>query len=310
MATERFRLDEFDGERLDIALAERFEALSRSRIAQAIKAGQVRVNDERVKASYVIKVGDEIAMALDTFEPAPIEPEAIPLAVLYEDDHLAVINKPYAMIVHPTASVRSGTLVNALMSRFDQLSDINGGLRPGIVHRLDADTTGAIIVAKTNAAHERLIEAFKRHAVVKRYLAVVEGNWPVTAYVFSGAIGRDPNHRKRMAVIPTGKPALSRFTAISAGERHTLLDVEIVSGRTHQIRVHLKALKHPVVGDRLYGYSRPTIRVAHQLLHAHRLEFEHPITGEAVSLVAPPDACFSDALRRLELMPERGIDQR
>jgi len=302
--TERFRISNVDGERLDAALSERYESLSRSKIAQAIRTGCVTVNGNPVKASYRLQACDEVAVDLNAFELEPIAPEDIALDVLYEDTDIAVINKPYAMIVHPTEAVRSGTLVNALLGRFDRLSNLNGDLRPGIVHRLDADTTGAIIIAKTNAAHERLVEAFKRHEVTKTYLAAVEGRWQVSDEPFSGAIGRNPNNRKLMAVVPDGKPALSRFTTLAISDQHSLLAVQIVSGRTHQIRVHLKALGHPVVGDRLYGYRHQTVRVAHQLLHAHRLGFAHPISGEPLTIEAPLDACMRDALMRMNLASE------
>ena len=297
------------GERIDFALADYFEDLSRSKISRAIKEGEVLVNGTSVKPSYAVKEGDRLEINLDFFRRPPILPEDLPLDILYEDEDLLVINKSRGLIVHPTDSVRSGTLVNALLAYGCPLSDINGPDRPGIVHRLDADTTGAIIIAKNNRAHRVLQEDFRNRKVDKYYLAVVEGRFDQKDYLIDAPIGRNPDQRKMMQVRPDGKEARSYLTALSAGEKHSLLSIRIETGRTHQIRVHCQSLRHPVVGDSLYGFKKQTVQTMGQLLHAYRIVFKHPSRKLTLDLTAPLPKDFIEQIRKLHLVGPQGLSE-
>lgn len=295
--------EDLDQERLrvDAWLADRLEEVSRSKIAKALKAGDIRVNGEAVKPRTEVAPGDVIEFEDALFELAPLLPENLPLDVLYEDDCLAVINKPCGLIVHPTASVRSGTLVNRLLARFDRLSSVNGPDRPGIVHRLDADTTGVILIAKTDEAHRSLAEQFRVHSIEKYYLAICEG--PVTGepVTIDLPIGRHPTQREKMAIRPDGKRAVSIVRPLAAVEKASLVEVRILTGRTHQIRVHLESIGHPVVGDLRYGRKKPLFKPAHQLLHAAKIRFDHPASGERIEVTGKPDPVFYDFARSLGL---------
>lgn len=288
-----------NGKRLDAYLAENIEGWSRSRLQRLIEAGDVLVGDKIVKSSYKIDTSDEIEVELTA---APLHdsfaPENIPLEVVYEDDDIAVINKPSGMVVHPGAGNPSDTLANALAFHFAQLSTTGGDMRPGIVHRLDKDTSGLIVVAKNEAAHENLGEQFAARKVFKSYLALVHGQMETGSGKIDAALARDRGNRLRMAVVRSGRVALSLWRAREKFEKFTLLEVEIKTGRTHQIRVHLAHVRHPVVGDELYNGGRDNtisdlrIRkaVAHLnrfFLHAERLEFDHPVTGERVKFNSP-----------------------
>lgn len=291
------------GDRLDRVLADRFEDLSRSKIAQAIKRGAVLVNGESVKPSSPVAYGDHVDLDRVFFVKEEIKPEAMDLDLVYEDEDLLVVNKKAGLIVHPSDRVRSGTLVNGLLYLQEKevltLSNVNGEERPGIVHRLDAQTSGLIIVAKNNPAHRILAQAFQDREVKKTYLALVEGDWPVEDFRVDLPIGRNPANPKKMAVVEGGKEAISTFSCLAHQPKASLLKVEIKTGRTHQIRVHLAHCHHPVVGDGVYGFRKQKIRTSHQMLHAWKVAFSHPRTGQWVSFEADPDPEFQQVLDKL-----------
>lgn len=284
------------GERLDKWLAVQLPDRSRSEIQRWIEAGLVTRQGRILKASTRVAPGDEITVEIP---PAPedyeVVPEPIPLDVLYEDDDLLVINKPAGMVVHPGAGNRHGTLVNAVLHRCPDLEGVGGVQRPGIVHRLDKDTSGLILVAKNDRAHRALQAQFKAREVAKTYLALVYGGVEPSVGEIAAAIGRDTRDRKRMAVVPSGlgRPAVTRYETLAtyktaSGERLTLLACRPLTGRTHQIRVHLAYIKHPIVGDAVYaGRRKPPVSCPRQFLHAHRITFRLPATGQEVTFTAP-----------------------
>src|SRR5947207_11616921 len=274
------------GKRLDLVLHQRFPQYSRARLQDWIKDGRVRVNGEARRASYLVRSGE--AVDVEPAGPAPLHaaPEEIPLTVLYEDPDLVAIDKPAGMVVHAGAGVHSGTLVNALLHRFGSLSRAAGELRPGIVHRLDRYTSGVLLVAKNDAAHQRLAEQFASRKVEKTYLALVHGNIKQERERIEKPITRDPKQRVRMtARLASGRAAWSEYRVLRRFEGFTLLEVRIGTGRTHQIRVHLASIGHPVVGDRLYG--APAAATGRFFLHAASIRFEQPSTGEPVEVSAP-----------------------
>lgn len=289
------------GARLDAFLAAQLAAVSRATIQKAIQSGDCLVNERSTKASYKVRAGDEIQLELPEAAPLEAAPEDIPLDIVYEDDDLIVINKPAGMVVHPGAGVSSGTLANALVYHFNQLSQANS-LRPGIVHRLDVGTSGLIVVAKTDRAHQHLAAQFEARTVEKHYTALVYGQVKESEGRIDVPLGRDPWNRVKRAVRPAGKGrgALTLYRVVERFAAFTLLDVEIKTGRTHQIRVHLAHRKHPIVGDATYDGGRvKTVRDAHgrhaieklgrPFLHAASLRFEHP-QGTRFSLSVPlPD---------------------
>ncbi len=279
------------GQRLDAFLAERIESWSRSRLQRLIEDGDVLVNGHAVKPSYKLRADDQIDAELTALPPATFIPEDIPIEIVHEDDDLIVVNKSSGMVVHPAASVPSGTLANALAFHFQKLSSAGGEARPGIVHRLDKDTSGLMVVAKTESAHDNLANQFRAREVFKSYVALVHGQLESDRGEIDQPIARDPRNRTRMAVVRGGRAALSIYRVKQRLDRFTLLDVELKTGRTHQIRVHLAWLKHPVVGDETYGGGRdktivdPVVRsriakLGRQFLHAERLGFSHPRTNE------------------------------
>jgi 23S rRNA pseudouridine1911/1915/1917 synthase len=276
------------GERLDRWLAARLPQYSRSAIQRWIKAGLVTVKGREEKASYQVGVGDEICVRIPPPEEYAVTPEPLPLNVLYEDADLLVIDKPAGMVVHPAAGNWHGTLVNAVLHHCPELEGVGGERRPGIVHRLDKDTSGLILVAKNDRAHQALQAQFKSRQVEKSYLALVYGLVTPARGRIEAPIGRDPVHRKRMAVLPDGRPAVTRYQVSGFYGNYTLLSCQPLTGRTHQIRVHLAYIKHPVVGDRVYGGRRQcVVPCPRQFLHAHRIQFRLPSTGQLVEFVAP-----------------------
>lgn len=276
------------GARLDSALAARFADLSRSRIQSLIEEKQVLVNGQATRASYKLKAGDLIKIWVPQPQPLTVEPQLIPLDVVYEDQDVIVINKPRGMVVHPAAGHWSGTLVNALLWHCQDLSGINGQLRPGIVHRLDRDTTGLLMVAKNDQSHQELARQIKERSVNRRYLALVHGNIVEPAGMVDAPIGRDPWDRQRMAVNPrNGKPALTRYTVRKRYGDFTLVECKLETGRTHQIRVHMAFLGHPVAGDPKYGPRKAAFDLQGQLLHAYLLGFAHPRSGQYLEFTAP-----------------------
>ena len=282
------------GKRLDQALHEQFPEFSRARLQEWIKLGRVLVNGSPERPARVLREGDQIHVEPAALPPLHAEPESIPLHILYEDASFVAIDKPAGMVVHAGAGVHSGTLVNALLGRFAALSTLGGDLRPGIVHRLDRFTSGAILVAKNDAAHRALAALFAGRHVEKTYLALVHGSFDTDRGRIEKPITRDPRHRTRMtARLSHGRAAWTEYRVLQRFPGFTFLEVRIGTGRTHQIRVHLASIGHPVAGDRLYGAPAPrgTEPAPERFfLHAHRIRFEHPLSCQPVEIVAPlPD---------------------
>jgi 23S rRNA pseudouridine1911/1915/1917 synthase len=281
------------GTRLDRFLAERLPGLSRARLQALIEAGQVRVDGREAKAAARLRAGQAVSVTVPPPEPARPGPEPIPLAVVHQDQHLLVVDKPAGLVVHPGAGRASGTLVNALLHHVRDLSGVGGVLRPGIVHRLDRGTSGLMVVAKDDETHRALARQFADRRVEKEYLAVVLGVPARAEGVIEAPIGRDPVHRRRMSVrAPRGRSARSSYRVLEAFPGAALLRVRIQTGRTHQIRVHLAALGHPVAGDATYGGRRARAPEAvaaldRPALHAARLAFDHPATGRRLAFDSP-----------------------
>lgn len=291
MITERTFLAETDGARADVFLSGN-TGLTRSAIKKLADEGNVLVNGKRVKAGQTLKAGDSVTAKIPAPEPIEAKPENIPLDIVYEDDCLAVVNKAQGMTVHAGAGNYAGTLVNALLYRLNSLSGINGKIRPGIVHRLDKDTSGLLVVAKNDAAHLSLSAQIAEKSCKREYLALLEGVVKEDGGRLVTNFGRDPKDRLKMAVLPAGKGrrAETEFTVVERFKNNTLVRFSLKTGRTHQIRVHARYMGHPVVGDRTYGYRNQRFRLEGQLLHAEHLEFTHPVTGERVGFSAPlPD---------------------
>jgi 23S rRNA pseudouridine1911/1915/1917 synthase len=290
------------GVRLDLFLASQIEGWSRARLQQLIENEDVLVNGKPSKPSYKLREHDEIEVELNSPPTELFTPENIPLDIVYEDATLLVVNKPAGLVVHPAAGTPSGTLANALAYHFEQLPGRGSGVRPGIVHRLDRDTSGLLVVAKTEAALENLSDQFRDRTVFKSYVALVHGRVVSNSGRIDQPLARDPSNRTRMAVVRGGRNALTLYRVRRSFQRFTLLDVELKTGRTHQIRVHLAWLKHPVVGDETYGGGRDNTiqdaqlraRIRHlnrHFLHAEKLAFSHPETGQLMKfeLSLPPD---------------------
>jgi len=273
--------------RLDKLLAEKFPAHSRTYFQFLIEQGAILLNGKTIKKRETGQVGDTLAISFLTTPDSALEPEPIALDILYEDDDLLCINKPAGMVVHPAFGHPNGTLVNALLHHCKGLIASSDKVRPGIVHRLDKETSGVIIAAKTERAHRELVALFAKRAIKKWYRAICFGN-PGNCTI-DAPIGRNPKRRKEMAVIETGKPALSRCRVLEEKPPFSHVEVELVSGRTHQIRVHLQHVGAPIVGDPLYGNAKVNkkYQVPHQLLHAHRLELIHPVTSVPLIIEAP-----------------------
>ena len=261
----------YAGVRIDKYLAEVMSDYSRSFLQKQLKDGNVTVNGKREKASYKVAEEDEIAVLIpDNLEP-DIQAENIPLDILYEDDQLLVVNKPKGMVVHPSPGHYTGTLVNALMYHCkDQLSGINGVLRPGIVHRIDMDTTGALVVCKTDIAHQSLAEQLKVHSITRKYRAIVHGNLTVDSGTIEGDIGRHPTDRKKMAVhVRNGKPAVTHYQVLQRFGNYTYVECQLETGRTHQIRVHMSSIGHPLLGDEVYGPKMSDCRASRTNTSCH-----------------------------------------
>ena len=285
------------GIRLDKALADLTE-LSRSQANEAIKNGNILVNGKAVKAKYSVKEGDLVTYDLPEPEVLEYEAEDIPLDIVYEDDDVAVVNKQQGMVVHPSVGHTSGTLVNALMYHIHDLSSINGVVRPGIVHRIDKDTSGLLMIAKNDRAHQALAEELKDKKSLRKYLAIVHGNISNDRGVIEAPIGRSEKDRKKQAVMAKGKPAVTHFKVLERFGNYTLVELTLETGRTHQIRVHMAYIGHPVAGDPLYG-PRKTLKGNGQFLHAQTLGFTHPTTGESLRFSVEPPAIFQETLENL-----------
>ena len=289
------------GVRIDKYLSDNIPELSRSAIAKLIEDGKVRVGDSTVSKSCKTAAGDTVTVELDDPQPVDILPENIPLDVVYEDDHLLVVNKPKGMVVHPAPGNASGTLVNALMYHCgDNLSGINGELRPGIVHRIDKDTSGLLVVAKSDAAHRGLSEQIRDHSFTREYLAVCYGNLKEDERTVDAPIGRHKIDRKKMCVTAlNSKPAVTHITVLERYEGFTYIRCRLETGRTHQIRVHLSYIGHPIAGDPVYGPAKVITALNGQCLHAAKLGFVHPISGEYLEFSAEVPQVFADFLAKL-----------
>ncbi|MBE6637550.1 MAG: RluA family pseudouridine synthase [Ruminococcaceae bacterium] len=293
------------GKRLDVYVAER-EGITRSAAAKLTENGQVTVNGNTVSKNYRLREGDTV----ETVIPAPIPdkalPEAMPLDIVYEDKHLLVVNKPKGMVVHPAAGNPSGTLVNALLYHCgESLSGINGVIRPGIVHRIDKDTSGLLVVAKTDEAHLSLAEQIASHRFERQYRALVNGHLKEDSGRIDRPIGRHPVDRKKMAIVKDGRPAATNYHVLASLEHADYLALQLETGRTHQIRVHLSSLGHPLLGDTVYGGGRTKFEQSHesllcgQCLHAKTISFAHPQTGDIMRFDSPLPDYFAELLRLL-----------
>ena len=297
----RFVIEESDvKKRLDIFLSENMANTSRSRIKKAIENQMIKVNGEVIKPNYRLKIGDVVEVNLPPPERPSIEPENIPLDILYEDQDLIVINKPRGMVVYPAPGNYSGTLVNALLYHTIKLSSIGGAKRPGIVHRLDKDTSGVMVVAKNDSAHLSLTQQLKDKRMKKIYRALVWGQVPENQAVIDAPIGRHPEKRKEMAVgVKNAREAKTFFKVLERFKDYTYLEIKLETGRTHQIRVHMKFIGHPVVGDPVYTRRKNPFQIKGQALHAYMLGLFHPRTGEYMEFCAPLPEDFSTILKLL-----------
>lgn len=292
---------EMEDERIDKCLNVLMEDLSRSYIQKLMTEGGITVNGKTVKSSYRVSVDDEIRLLLPPSVTPDILPENIPLSILYEDEDVIVVNKPKGMVVHPAPGHLSGTLVNALMYHCgEELSGINGVLRPGIVHRIDRDTTGSIIACKNDRAHSEIARQLKEHTIVRRYQAIVHGRLREEEGTIHTLIGRHRTDRKKMAVVSDGgKEAITHFKVLERFEAYTFIECVLETGRTHQIRVHMAHMGHPLLGDEVYGPKNCPFRLQGQTLHAKILGFQHPATGEYVETDAPLPEYFTKLLKTL-----------
>ncbi|MCL4239288.1 MAG: RluA family pseudouridine synthase [Anaerolineae bacterium] len=288
------------GERLDKYLAAQFSDLSRAQIQALIRAGQVTVNGAAAKASLRLEGGERVRLLVPVEEePAEPGPEAIPLTVLYEDEQVAVVDKPAGMVVHPAFGHQTGTLVNAVLNRWPQIAAFAEPGRAGIVHRLDKETSGVIVIAKTARALESLRAQFRARTISKRYLALVEGLPQTPEGVIDAPIGRDTRQRKRMAVLRDGREALTEFRVMEIFASYSLLEVWPKTGRTHQIRAHLAFIGHPVVGDTVYGRRKQPFTLKRHFLHAAAITLAHPVSGEPLTVESPLPVALQNLLDKL-----------
>ena len=287
--------------RLDKYLAEQFPEQTRSYLQKLIKEGQVLVNGKTVKSGYQLSKGDEVSVTIPEPKELDVEPQKMELDIVYEDDDVILINKPKGMVVHPAPGHTTDTLVNGLLYHCkDNLSGINGVARPGIVHRIDRDTTGILIVCKNDMSHNSIAAQLKEHSINRRYRALVHGNLKEDTGTVEGPIGRHPVDRKKMAINErNGKPAVTHYTVLERFGNYTLIECKLETGRTHQIRVHMTSIGHPLVGDEVYGSAKCPFKLQGQCLHAMVLGFVHPRTGEYMEFSADLPEYFEDLLKKL-----------
>ncbi|UAS77981.2 RluA family pseudouridine synthase [Staphylococcus pseudintermedius] len=285
-------------QRIDKILPEFNSEWSRSQLQEWIKEGLIEVNGKAVKSNYKLKLGDRIEITEKEVVEADIQAENLNLDIYYEDDDVAIVYKPKGMVVHPSPGHYTGTLVNGLMYQIKNLSGINGEIRPGIVHRIDKDTSGLLMVAKNDVAHRSLVEQLMAKTVKRKYIALVHGHIPHEFGTIDAPIGRNKNDRQSMAVVDDGKEAVTHFNVIETFKNYTLVECELETGRTHQIRVHMKYIGYPLVGDPKYG-PKKTLEIGGQALHAGLIGFEHPKTGEYIERFAPLLAEFEAVIEQV-----------
>ncbi len=287
--------------RIDVFLAKNLESFSRSYIQDLIKKGKATIGGKSIKANYRLRNGDNVVLNIPKPEPLEILPENIPLDILYEDNDVILVNKPKGMVVHPAAGHYSGTLVNALLYHCkDNLSGINGVLRPGIVHRIDMDTTGVIIACKNDNAHQNIAKQLAEHSITRRYIAILNGNLKEDEGVVDAPIARAKNDRKKMAVDKDGKTAVTHYKVLERLKNYTYIECVLETGRTHQIRVHMSYINHPLLGDEIYSGKKESMKLQGQCLHAMVLGFIHPTTNEYMEFEAPIPEYFNEILKKFK----------
>ncbi|MGL4772640.1 MAG: RluA family pseudouridine synthase [Clostridium sp.] len=295
-----FTIDEnFDGERIDKYLARVLEGKSRSFLQGVIEKGNVKVNEKIVKSNYKLKVLDEVSVDLPEPIHLTVEPEDIPIEIIYEDNDVIVVNKPQGMVVHPAPGNYTGTLVNALLYHCNDLSSINGVIRPGIVHRIDKDTTGVLVVAKNDEAHNKLSAQLKDHSMKREYYALVEGKINSDGGTIDKPLARSKRDRLKIAIMPEGRRAVTHYEVLERFRTTSLVKCVLETGRTHQIRVHMSSIGYPLVGDPLYGFSKTKFRSDGQMLHAKTLGFIHPSTNEYMEFTTELPSYFNELIDNL-----------
>lgn len=299
MIKEKFIVEEGQENRVDKFLAENVEELSRSELKGYFEEGKVLVNNKVVKPSYKLEVGDEVILMEKPAEVIDIIKENIPIDIVYEDEDLLVVNKPSGMVVHPAPGHSHGTLVNAVLYHCNELSDMNGDNRPGIVHRIDKDTSGLLIVCKNNFTHRHIAEQLKNKTSVRKYIAIVTGSIGHNLGKINAPIGRDPDNRQKMAITEDGKEAVTHFKVLDRYRDFTLVELRLETGRTHQIRVHMSFINHPVLGDPLYGVKKQVDEFG-QYLHAQTIGFVHPRTNEYMEFTSELPIEFKQKIKELE----------
>lgn len=294
-------IDENDeNKRLDSYLSEITPDLSRSKIQNFIKSGNVKINDSIKKPSYILKENDKIDFEIPEEEKLEIKPQDIPIEIVYEDENMLVVNKPSGMLTHPTTIERENTLVNTLLYKFNNnLSDINGEFRRGILHRLDRNTSGLLMIAKNNKAHEFLAEQIKNHTITKKYRAIVKGIIKEDEFEINSPIGRNPNQPHKMTTRDDGKPSRTIVKVLERFKEHTYVELTLITGRTHQIRVHMKSINHPVYNDTLYGAGQGKVKTDEQVLQSYYLRFTKPFGNEIIELQIEPDEKINKVLKYL-----------
>jgi 23S rRNA pseudouridine1911/1915/1917 synthase len=292
--------EEDNNTRIDVFLSKMIDTMSRSQIQKLIEENNVSVNDKLIKSNYKTKTKDRIHVNIPSPRKLEVEAEDIKLDIIYEDQDLVVVNKPQGMVVHPAAGNYTGTLVNALLGCCENLSGINGVIRPGIVHRIDKDTSGVLVVAKNDLAHKNLAEQIKEHTVNRLYMALVEGIIKQDSGTIDQPLGRHSLERKKIAVVKNGRNAITHYRVIERYKNYTLVEAKLETGRTHQIRVHMAYIGHPLVGDPAYGNRKQKFNLKGQMLHAKTLGFIHPRTNEYMEFTAPLPLYFEKLLQTLK----------
>lgn len=291
---------EDEGTRIDKYLSDNIEDRSRAFIQNLIDESNITVNEKIIKSNYKVKDKDKIKVIIPVPKELTITGEDIPLDIVFEDKDVVVVNKPQGMVVHPASGVYSGTLVNALLNHCEDLSGINGVIRPGIVHRIDKDTSGVLVIAKNDFAHNKLAEQFKEHSMKREYYALVEGRLKEEEGTVDAPLGRHPQDRIKMAIVKDGKRAVTHYKVIETYKNTSLIRCRLETGRTHQIRVHMAHIGHPLVGDPVYGYKKQKYNLEGQMLHAKVLGFVHPTTNEYMEFQTELPSYFTKILERLK----------